>query len=298
MQVFSSANQLAKNERYAVHVLGRHKGPVETDTGMHVVADLSFTDDVPKGDFVVPGGPAVDEVLRDPEYVDYVRRTAPDHQRTLAICSGSLLLAEAGLLDGKLATTHWVRAGQVRRQFSRVRWDLDRIFTKDENTYCSAGVTSGIDLALSIVSEDFGERFSLEVARELVVFSRRSGGQSQFSKPLQAQFALASPLSGLCEQIASRPTDDWTAERMCEVACLTERSLQRHFKQETQESPSKFVEDIRFDLARSLLESSHLTFGEIAGKAGLRNAQTLRRLFAKRLGITPSKYRERFSRHS
>lgn len=294
LQVFSTANRFLDKSVYRVRTISEDGDPVSGESGLTLMADAGFGADLPDGDLFTPGGPGVNRQCGNPAMIDFLKQAAPRQRRVASVCSGSLLLAEAGLLDGRTATCHWSRTPELWRRYPGVRWLPDEIYTRDGNVFTSAGVTAGIDLALAMVEQDLGGEVALEVARELVVYMRRSGGQSQYSRPLRAQGAASPRLRRLCEAIAADPTADWRVTRMSAFANLTERSLHRLFIREFGESPSRFVEGIRVDFARNALEQTAASFDEVAALSGLRDAQTLRRAFAKHLGLTPGAYRSRF----
>lgn len=294
LQVFSSANQLLSAPYYDVRVITETGAPVITETGVSIAAHGDFSGAPPKGDLIVPGGPGVDDAKSHLPLLDFLKEASTGQNRVISICSGSALLAEAGLLDGKEATSHWTRMDTLRSLYPEVNWKPDAIFTQDGNTYCSAGVTAGIDLFLTLVEADLGRPMALDVARELVVFMRRSGGQSQYSRPLKAQAAASSRIRDLCSAIIDNPMNDWRLPRMSDFSNMTERSLHRHFVKEFGESPSRFVEGVRVDLARSYLDHGGYNLGDVARLSGFGDDQTLRRAFTRTVGVTPNDYRDRF----
>ncbi len=294
LQVFSTANRFLDRPYYNVRTISEDGAPVTGESGLTLMANAGFEDHLPPGDLFVPGGPGVDRQCANPVLIELLRQVAPRQRRIASVCSGSLLLAEAGLLNGKTATCHWGRTRDLWRRYPSVRWRPDEIYTREGHLYTSAGVTAGIDLALAMLEEDLGGAVALEVARELVVYMRRSGGQSQYSRPLQAQSAASPRIRRLCEAVVAEPAADWRVARMSAFANMTERSLHRFFVKEFGESPSRFVEGVRVDFARNALEQTETSFDEVAKLSGLRDAQTLRRAFAKHLGLTPGVYRSRF----
>lgn len=296
LQVFSTANSFVDEPFYQVRTISEDGRPVRSESGLTLMVDGGFDADPPRGDLFTPGGRGTDFQCANPVIIDFLRRAAPTQRRVASVCSGSLLLAEAGLLDGREATCHWGRTPDLWRRYPSVRWLPDAIYTQDGNVFTSAGVTAGIDLALAMVEQDLGDAVALEVARELVVYMRRSGGQSQFSRPLQAQSAATPRIRHLCDAIAAQPAEDWRVTRMSDFAHMTERSLHRLFVREFGESPSRFVEGVRVDFARNALEQTPASFDKVAELSGFRDAQTLRRAFARHLGLTPGEYRRRFKR--
>jgi len=295
LQVFGSANQVSGQTLYNIHVVSSDGKPVTTDTGVTLSADHALGDKLPQGDIIIPGGPGVDRFLSDNEFVHAVREAVTGHRRIISICSGSMLLAEAGILTGKSATCHWKRSDEIRLRYPHVNWLVDRIFIEDGNMFSSAGCTAGIDLALYLLELDMGRDFALDVARELVVFMRRSGNQSQYSRPLRSQSARSPGIRELCKAILDAPHENWTLPTMGSRAGMTERSLHRYFKKEFGETPSAFVENVRLESAKMHLQNKTLKLDQVAHKSGFRSEQTLRRVFVKNLNITPVEYRQRFS---
>ncbi|CAN0603281.1 unnamed protein product, partial [Ectocarpus sp. 12 AP-2014] len=200
--------------------------------------------------------------------------------RVISICSGALLLAAAGVLDGRTATTHWSRLTDTK-QFGRVLWDLDQICTAQDRVFTSAGVTTGIDLALSIIRADCGASVALAVARELVMQLRRTGGQSQYAMHLAGQFTKDDTLTRLIEQVVAEPHLNWTLAAMAETAGLNPRTLSRHFKRDLQENPAQFVERVRVDHARGLM-ADKLPLKQVARLSGFGDLQRMRRAFLRR----------------
>jgi len=192
-------------------------------------------------------------------------------------------------------TCHWVRSPTLADQFPKVRWQPDAIYTIDGAFCCSAGVTAGIDLTLALVERDHGSALALSIAREMVVYLRRSGGQMQYSRPLAAQHAAGSRIAALCAAITDDPSLDWTVQSMAEFAHMTERTLHRHFLRDLKQSPSGFVMSLRLDMARAYLDRGAGSLAMVALSVGLKNEQTLRRAFAQHIGITPAAYRGHFS---
>lgn len=293
-QVFGSANKLLGYQAYRIDLLTRDGDDVRTDTGLTLRADGALDRSRYFDDLVIPGGPGVDRLLDDATIAGFLVPLAGKAQRVVSVCSGSLLTAAAGLLDGRRATTHWERSDLVHKRFAEVDWHLDRIFTRDGRFYCSAGVTAGIDLALSLLEADQGRDTALAVAREMVVFMHRHGGQSQYSRPLQAQSSSQARFAGLYSRIEADPAAFWTVQEMARAAGTTERTLHRECLRDLGMSPARFVEERRLAIARLYLERSEKPFKQIASLSGFGSEQKMRRSFAKRLGVLPTDYRERF----
>jgi transcriptional regulator GlxA family with amidase domain len=211
-----------------------------------------------------------------------------------AVCNGAFLLAEAGLLEGRRATTHWAAGDELARRYPSVDVDTDPIFVRDGNVYTSAGVSAGMDLALALVEEDLGREAALEVARWLVLFLKRPGGQSQFSAQLASQFAERHPLRELQAWIVSHPAEDLSVPALASRAFMSERNFARAFRREVGMTPAAYVEAVRVDRARMLLETSETPVETIAAECGFGTVETMRRAFARRVRVSPSDYRGRF----
>lgn len=192
------------------------------------------------------------------------------------------------MLDGRPATTHWSRAAETR-QYDRVLWDLDQIFTAQDRVFTSAGVTTGIDLALHIIRADWGSEVALDVARELVMQLRRTGGQSQYAMHLAGQFTKDDALTQLIEQVVAAPHLDWSLETLAQTAGMNPRTLSRHFKRDLQENPGQFVERVRVDHARGLI-AEKLPLKDVARQSGFGDLQRMRRAFQRRFGVNVSDY--------
>lgn len=246
---------------------------------------------------IVPGSPCMDEVLdRSAPLVKWLRRASGRARRTASVCSGAFLLAAAGLLDHKRATTHWLMFDMMGQRFPAVQIDRDAIFVQQGAVWTSAGVTAGIDLALALVEADCGHDIAMEVARELVVFLKRPGGQSQFSELLQAQADDADTFDELNLWIAGnieRP--DLTVEFLAEKARMSPRNFARVYKEKTGRTPAKAVEVFRLEAARRLLEDSARNVDQIAGLCGFGDEERMRVTFQRHLGVAPRDYRKRFS---
>lgn len=295
-QVFASTNKVLGWCAYHVSIASEDGSDVMTDTGLTLRADAQFATVAHVDILVVPGGPGVDRQIDNPLLRQVLVRMEKRVDRHVSICSGSLITAAAGLLDGRKATTHWERTSIAHERFPEVEWRLDEIFTQDGKFHCSAGVTTGIDLALSLVEVDHGRHVALRVAREMVVFIQRLGGQSQYSEPLKAQATLSKRLGNLYRLIEQDPTAQWSVSRMADIAGVTERTLHRDFTNELAQTPLRFVEERRLAVARTYFERSGKSVKEIASLSGFSTEQKMRRCFLKLLGILPTEYRDRFGK--
>lgn len=223
-----------------------------------------------------------------------LRRLAQRSRRVVSICGGAMLMAAAGLLDGKKATTHWLIAGELAARFAKVDVQPDSIFVKDGNVYTSAGVTAGIDLALALVEEDVGRATALECARRLVVFMRRPGGQSQFSATLESQQGERNAINELIAWAADNPASDLSVEAMSQRAHMSLRNFSRVFRNEVGQPPAAFVEKLRVEAARRRLEETDWSLETIAKDCGFGSADSMRRCFHRIVKVAPSAYRQRF----
>jgi transcriptional regulator GlxA family with amidase domain len=238
----------------------------------------------------VAGGDGVDAAMRDGELLDFIRRCAARKLRIASVCSGSLLLAAAGLLDGRVATTHWSRTDQFRRTFPRVQLEADRIFVHDGQIWTSAGITAGIDLTLAMITHDLGQQVARAVAQELVVYFRRPGGQSQFSALLAMQGAR-NRFDPVLDHIRSHLAERHSVEDLAARACMSPRHFARAFHEETGATPAKAVERLRVEAARSALDAGAPSVQRVATDCGFGDAERMRRSFVRLLGMPPSALR-------
>ncbi|KZL05843.1 helix-turn-helix domain-containing protein [Pseudovibrio sp. Ad26] len=293
MQAFWTADSY--HPKYKLRILSVDGQPIETQPGIKIAVDGKISDWNPKADLLIPGG-RVDKELRSSALHSLLQKAAArtNGERIISICSGALILADAGILDGKPASTHWSRASTAQTDFPDVNWQLNQLFVNSGNIYTSAGVTAGIDLTLHLIEQDLGSAISLKTAQELVVYLRRNGGQAQFSSALSLQAAGQSNIAKLSEIILSEPEADWTIENMAKSAGVSTRTLHRRLKKDVGATPAQFVEHLRLDLARTaLLKRSSIK--QAANLSGFGHIQNLRRAFQRNFGITPSEYMERFS---
>ncbi|AZM57116.1 AraC family transcriptional regulator [Streptomyces sp. WAC 01529] len=301
-EVFSLANRETRGRAgYEVRLAGPVAGPVRTSAGVRLLTDVSFAEIGERVDtLLVPG--AVDMTDDGPlaridgEVVQWLRETAPRAGRVASVCVGAHLLAAAGLLDGKTATTHWSTAAQLAADHPDVTVDPDPIFVRADRgrLWTGAGISACLDLALALVAEDQGEDVALAVARQLVMFLKRQGGQSQFSVPLSRPASERRDIDALRLWIAEHLGDELSAAALAARMCLSERHFARVFKQETGTSPAEYVEAARVEAARRLLETTDHSLEQVAAAAGLGSVETLHRAFRRQLAITPAAYRRRF----
>jgi transcriptional regulator GlxA family with amidase domain len=243
---------------------------------------------------VVAGGEGARRATGDPAIIDWIARASRRARRTTSVCTGSYLLAAAGLLDGRRATTHWDFCAGLAERYPTVEVDPDPIWVRDGDIWTSAGVTAGIDLALALVEDDLGAEVALAIARELVVFLKRPGGQSQFSGALSAQQANRPALRELQAWIAGHLSDDLSVAALAAQARLSERSFARAFRAEIGQTPAAYVETLRVERARALLEDGAESLEAVTQATGFTSPEVLRRAFHRRVGVSPAAYRERF----
>ncbi|MEX1296555.1 MAG: helix-turn-helix domain-containing protein [Candidatus Limnocylindrales bacterium] len=280
---------------YDVEFAAAEVGAVPTAAGPSLHAARSIHDPTLRPDvLLVAGGLAAVTTARDADFVAGVAGLAERSGEVGSVCTGAVILAAAGLLDGRRAATHWALADQVRAEYPELDVDPDRIFVHD-GVWSSAGVTAGIDLALQIVQTHHGQPMAAEAARHMVVYLRRAGGQQQYSTHLAAQESVSPTLGDLLSYIADHPSRDLSVAALAERANMSERSFQRLFMREVGVSPGKYVEQTRIDAARRLLEQTEDGVAGIAGHCGFTNAETFHRSFKRRVGVTPTEYRQRFA---
>ncbi|MBB1246192.1 GlxA family transcriptional regulator [Streptomyces durbertensis] len=290
-----AAAALGEPDAYRLRTASVGGRTVRSTSGVRLAADEDVRDSEPPHTLLVPGGPGTRDSA--PELVDWVRRHAPDCRRVVSVCSGAFVLAEAGLLDGRRATTHWSLGRTLAERYPRVRVDTRAIFLRDGRLSTSAGVTSGIDLALAIVEEDHGREVALSVARHLVVFLRRPGNQTQFSAQLAAQTAVRRPLREVQRWITEHPEADLGVEALAARAGLSPRHFSRAFRQETGVTPGRHVAAVRLEAARRRLEDTDDSVERISRQCGYGTAEAMRRAFLAALGTGPQEYRRRFRSH-
>jgi transcriptional regulator GlxA family with amidase domain len=280
---------------YSVEIVGPTAGAIETSSGISIVANRRFRDVRNAVDtLLVAGGRGSRAAAQDPALRAWLGRMATRVRRVGSVCTGTFILAAAGLLDGKRATTHWASCDALAKMYPRVRVESDPIFVRDGRVYTSAGVTAGMDLALALVEEDFGRRVALGVARQLVMFLQRPGGQSQFSSQLQVQTADREPLRELVEWIADHLDDDLSVSALAARVAMSPRHFARVFAAELNMTPARFVEVQRVEAARRRLEESSDGVDRVAETCGFGGAEVMRRAFLRTVRVSPSDYRSRF----
>ncbi len=300
-EVFRTASLLGAEPSYRTTMCSLDGAPVRSATGVTVEVDASLRKLVRRRrkvhTLMVVGGIGARAAARDEALLQDVGRLARSAERTTSVCTGALILAAAGLLDGYRATTHWSACADLATH-PEVEVEPDRIFVHDRDRWTSAGVTAGIDLALALVEADHGPELAHQVAAWLVVFARRPGGQAQFSASLQSSPALTPALVELQRWLPDHLTADCSVHALARRAGMSPRTFARSFVAETGATPGAFVEALRVEAARRLLETSDLTVAAIARQVGIRHAETLHRAFQRRLGTSPDRYRQHFTRRA
>ncbi|WP_214318499.1 GlxA family transcriptional regulator [Nonomuraea sediminis] len=292
--VFALAGMLAR-EPYDVEVTAVAAGAVRAQNGVSVTVGTPLAEiDGPIDTLLVAGGVTTMDWLEDPTLIGGIRRLAGIARRTTSVCSGAMCLAEAGLLDGRRATTHWVASRLMRERYPDVQVDEDSIYVRDGDVWTSAGVTSGIDLALALVAEDHGHEVARDTACGLVVYLHRPGGQSQFSMPMSTAVPRDEPLRELQAYIDANPEGDLSVPALARRAGMSERHFSRVFTEQTGLSPGRYVERSRADAARRLLEITDHPLDRVARECGLGRPETLYRVFRRNWHVSPGDYRRRF----
>ena len=290
---FLSQRGEAPYERRVATVNG---GPVATADGITLIAEpLSKFDDVPIDTLIVPGALDLSGAMQDPKLIDWIARNAPRARRVCSVCTGTFVLAQAGLLDGKRVVTHWQAAEALRRQFPHLDVHADAMFVRDDPIWSSAGVSAGIDLALALVQDDCGRDVAMSVARQLVVYMKRPGGQTQFSELLQAQAKGGEPFAELHDWLSTHLHDETlSVESLARKACMSARNFAREYKAKTGRTPAKAIELFRLETARKLLEDTDERIEAIARRTGFGDEDRMRNTFQRHLNVSPRDYRARF----
>jgi transcriptional regulator GlxA family with amidase domain len=294
LEVFSTASRFVGPAAYDTEVVTTRGGPVMASCGLEFASRRASDVVGPVDTLIVAGGTGVHAAILDEELLHHVRRLAADARRTASVCSGAFVLAAAGLLEGRRATTHWDACELLEERYEGVTVDADAIYVRDGNVWTSAGVTAGIDLALALVADDHGHGAAATVARRLVVYLQRSGGQAQFSALLAGQAADTEPVRDLLSWLRDHLTDDLSVAALARQLNLSERQFTRVFKSEVGVTAAGYVESVRLDSACRLLETTNRTIAQIARTCGFGTPETMNRTFRRRLNTTPGDHRHHF----
>jgi transcriptional regulator GlxA family with amidase domain len=304
MEIFKGANDvLARHGQsgkpaYKLTLATHDGGLFETTSGIRLAADCDLAAlSSPIDTLLVSGGDGVREAMRDKVLIRFIQQASKKARRVASVCSGSFLLAQAGLLDGRRAASHWRGCDLLAKYFPKVTVDRDALYVRDGKFSSSAGVTAGMDLSLALVAEDCGQRVALEVAKDKVLFMIRSGGQSQFSTHLMAESAESDRLRTVMGWALENLHAEITVEILAGHAAMSPRNFARTFVKETGATPAQFIERARIDAARRKLEDSNKAIDAVATDCGFGNGERMRRAFHRHMGIAPNAYRERFQIH-
>jgi len=287
-----------KDDAYSVEIIGFRCGAFPASSGLRLYADRGFRE-VGSGvdTLLIAGGLGVERFHKHVALRQWIQRQAGQVRRLASVCTGAFFLAEAGLLKGRNATTHWASCEDLAREYPAVHVEPDRLYVREGSIYTAAGVTAGIDLALALVEEDLGRETALAVARQLVMFLRRPGGQAQFSAQLAVQMAEREPLRELQAFILDHPAADLSVEALARRMAMSPRNFARVFARELGVTPARFVLSARVETARRRLEETHEGLEEISASSGLGSTESMRRAFLRQVGVSPGQYRERFNPH-
>ena len=296
--VFAEASrQLGKPRAYQVQEIATEPGLLASSCGLRVAVDSTVaTHRGPIDTLLVAGSPKLEDMTSDLKLQDWLRLQARTVRRYGSVCTGAFVMAAAGLLDGKRVATHWNSTARLATDYPNACVEPDAIYVKDGKLFSSAGVTAGMDLALAMVEEDHGRELTLRVARELVMFLKRPGGQSQFSAHLAAQTSERSSVRELQDHVLANLKNDLSVPALAARAGMSERTFARIFRSETGTTPAEFVEKARIDAARRMAEESDVPAKRLAAAVGYNNVDGFRRAFGRRLGVSLGEYRRRFAK--
>jgi transcriptional regulator GlxA family with amidase domain len=296
-EVFAMAlgfqKQYQSSKLYDIFLISKTLDPVRMSSGMNIQPDYQFKDcPLPIDTLIVPGGESIEQALDDPELLDWITKQSKKVRRLVSICTGAFFLAKLGLLNGKRVTTHWGFCPLLQKTYPELEVISNSIYIKDGNIYTSAGITAGMDLALALIEEDVGKEIAMSVARKLVLFYKRPGGQNQFSEFILSQ--SNSQFNELIDWVIDNLSEELSIERLAEQARMSPRNFTRQFKKELGETPAKFIEHLRLRHARMLLENKVSALKSIANQCGFKSEEQMRRAFQRELCVTPQEYRTRF----
>jgi len=300
LEVFAGAQRLVDSESggrrgYRVSVLSRDGAPLATSSGLAITPHAGVGEAPAEIDtLIVAGGYGSFQAAADAELIGWLAHAARGARRTASVCTGAFLLAQAGLLDGCRAATHWASADELARRHPAVAVDPEPIFLRDGQVWTSAGVTAGMDLALAMVEEDLDREVALTIARHLVLFLRRPGNQSQFSATLVTQQPRREPLREVQRHAVENPAADLSVQEMAARAHMSPRHFARSFRAEVGVTPARYVERVRLEAARRCLEETRESVNAVAASCGFGTPETMRRVFLRALGVGPAEYRRRF----
>lgn len=299
LQALATASRMFAGKGPALYetcVVSAAGGLITTSAGLPIMTEpLSALDGIAIDTLIVPGGSRHEVFDSAPALVAWIGHRAPELRRLCSVCTGAFLLAAAGQLDGRHVTTHWDWIERLKKLHPAIRIDPDKIFIRDGSVWTSAGVSAGIDLTLALIEEDFGHQVAIATARQLVMFIKRPGGQSQFSVPLATQAQSGGDFAELHAWIAAHLRDPLSVERLAEQVAMAPRTFARVYAAKHGRTPAKTVEAMRLEAACRALEETDLPLKTIAASNGYVDEQNLRRVFQRQLAVSPSQYRSRFS---
>lgn len=302
LQVFSSANEIYKHihpkasDIYEIKLFSLTELQIKLHTGTRILTDGLLTDlvEYQADTIMISGGEVALSLADQPEIISQLLPIINQSRRVSSVCSGAFILAATGVMENRQATTHWGRYEAFSKRFPSITLNIDALFTKDDKYYCSAGVTSGIDLSLHLIQEDYGHRIALETSREMVAFYHRPGGQNQFSSIKTTATATSDAIVLVQNWIDQNLNKVLMVNQLAELAAMSVRNFSRKFTREIGLPPSRYIAKVRFNKARLLLEENNISITRIAHLCGYQNSETFRRLFIRELNISPSEYRKRF----
>jgi transcriptional regulator GlxA family with amidase domain len=295
LEVFASANAHGADPAYATAIVSTRGGTISTSSGLGFATTAVGSAPHPIDTLVVAGGTGTRGAMDDAALIDWLGVAAAAARRVTSVCSGAFLLAQAGLLDGRRATTHWSVCDTLAARFPTVDVDADRIYVRDGDVWTSAGVTAGMDLALALVEHDHGGELALAVARQLVLFAQRPGGQSQFSAQLAVRRAEREPLRNVLAFVTEHPEADLSVPALAARAAMSLRTFARVFRAEVGTTPAAYVQQVRVEAARRLLETTRRTVDDIARACGFGTVETMHRTFQRTVRTSPGQYRRLFA---
>jgi transcriptional regulator GlxA family with amidase domain len=293
LEVFAMANRFGATPAYATSVVSMTGGTITASSGLAIGTQPAGRIADPIDTLVVAGGYSTSQAADDRDLVCWLRSAARSARRVTSVCSGALLLARAGLLDGRRATTHWSVCDTLATHYPAVEVETDHVYVRDGHVWTSAGVTAGMDLALALVEHDHGPDLALTAARELVMFAHRPGGFPQISAQLEVRRPARVPLRDVLAFIAEHPDADLSVPALARRCAMSVRTFSRAFRQETGTTPAAFVQASRVEAARRLLQASEATFEDIARSCGFGTVETMHRTFQRTIGTTPGRFRPR-----
>ena len=294
MDAFNEANAQSGSTLYTMTLVAEQRDTITSASGLRILPDLSISDPVPEADTLLVTGSYGAPGTPSGALTAWLRQLSASARRYGAVCTGAFLIGAAGLIDGRNVTTHWSYTDELSARFPLARVDSDRIFIRDGQLFTSAGVSACIDLVLALIEEDHGRDLAVSVARYMVMYLKRPGGQSQFSVPLKAQARARSPIARAQAWILNHLDAELSLAALARHVAMSPRNFSRVFRAETGLSPAAYVEQARIDRARRLLEETSLPLDQVAKQSGLGSAASARRAFLRRLGISLRQYREGF----